>query len=267
MQLNVKADGVDAAVAALAEQFSQRRLSAALATGVTHTAQQVRDAWVDEMRAKLDRPTPYTLRSVFLSAATAQRPEAVVWLKDDRAGSGTPATKYLMPQIVGGAREQKRFERSLQAAGAMPTGWRAVPAAGAVLDGYGNISRGQINQILSQVGTELTAGYNRTVPKGKDADSRKKQIAAYRRAGAQYFALPRGRGRLKPGIYAREFYGKNITPVVIFVPAVGYMPRLDFMGVGERVASANLGANINKAIEESYQKMMTAGNQLKFGGF
>jgi hypothetical protein len=51
-----------------------------------------------EMPFAFDRPTPYTLGSLYLSPATKAIPVAKVWLKDD-AGKGTPAAKYLFPRL------------------------------------------------------------------------------------------------------------------------------------------------------------------------
>lgn len=271
MELTMNVTGLDG-VQAMLNQMSQRRINAVIATALTRTAVEIKAAEVVELNSVIDRPTPYTQNSMYVKSATADNLVAEVFLKDDLAGgSGTPATKYLLPQVEGGQRHIKRFEKALQAAGVMPVGMQAVPGAYAKLDAYGNISRGQIQQILSQVGTELTAGHNRTLTKGTDKASKTKQRNAYGRAGGQFVAMPRAKGKLQPGIYiaeARNFGAKlglgrtgKIKPVVMFVRSTSYRKLFDFHGVAERVADERLGPNVERAVVESLERMMATGYQ------
>jgi hypothetical protein len=255
--------------------FSDRRMRAATATALTRTAVEVRSAAQAELVRSIDRPTPYTQRQMRYIGATADNLNAAVGfdieaITDIRgnvsryssAGKGnTPASKYLGPVVEGGGRHVKRFERALQAAGAMPQGWHAVPGVGAKLDAYGNISRGQIAQIVSQVGTELLRGYSNTLSK----TDRTKRRRAFGRSGGQYVALPQGRGKLKPGIYlsegrdfgARLGYGRSgrLVPVLIFVRSTTYAARFDFYGVTQRVAEVKLGANLARSVAEHIARL------------
>lgn len=224
--------------------LSERRLAAVKATASTRTAVLVREAERAAMRQVFDRPTPYTLNSIFVKPATAQSPVAEVYVKDDRAGSGTPATKYLLPQVEGGARRFKKLEGALLAVGAMPSGWYIVPGAGARLDAYGNVSPGQVIQILSQLRITMVSGFTRNMSFNKT-----KEIAAQRKAGGRFYVRPVGKP--KPGIYQREFIGRNTTPVFTFVKAVRYRPRFDFDGTARRVAEAELGPQYARALAES----------------
>lgn len=260
----------DQAVRAMIDGLSPRRLAAAQATALTRTAALVKAAERDAIGRSFDRPTPYTLNSLFMRPATAARLEATVWLKDDLAGSGTPATKYLAPQIEGGDRPLKRMEFVLQQAGHMPSGWRAVPGRGAKLDAYGNVSRGQIQQILSQLRVQLTAGSSRSIAVGGDRKTQAKRRRAFGRAGGQIFSLPAGKGKLPPGIYlaeGRDFgaklgYGRTgrITPLLVFVRAVTYRRRWDFYGVADGVAQRELGAQIARSMEEQAQRAAAKGS-------
>lgn len=250
MKIGVSVTGMDELRATLSA-FSERRLNAAVATALTRTAVEIRKAVLDEMPRVFDRPTPYTMGSLFTKGATAASLQAETYFKDDRAGSGTPATKYLLPNVEGVARHTKRFERALQAVGALPAGWLTTPASGARLDAYGNVSKGQIIQILSQLRITMTAGYTRNM-----AFSARKQINAQRKAGGRFFVVkPGGKSKLAPGIYIREVIGTNITPVMIFVRAAAYKPRLDFYGISQRIAAERLQPNIDRAIAESAQRM------------
>lgn len=228
-------------------QGTAKQLRFATALAITRTAVKVKEAERAELVRAIDRPTPWTLNSIYLRKATPAKLEARVWLKDDLAGSGTPATKYLLPQVEGGARSTKRFERALQAAGALPNGWQVVPGSGALRDAYGNPSRGQIIQILSQLRITLVAGHTRNM----SFDSAK-AIRAQRRAGGRYFVVPVGRtSSISPGIYIRDFIGRNITPVYHFKSgARRYAPRLRWYQVGDATVARHLKPEWDRAVRE-----------------
>jgi hypothetical protein len=130
--------------------------------------------------------------------------------------------------------------------GFLPGGWVTVAGQGANLDGYGNISRGQLTQILSQLKINTTAGYDRAMKAGK------KGIAAQRRAGGRFFVVNPGK-RIQAGIYQREFYGKNITPVIIFTRQATYKPRFDFYGVAQKTSKAVLEKHLETSFAAAYE--------------
>ena len=146
---------------AIADQIAEmgRRGPVVAAIALTRTAKDVQAAIKEEMRSVFDRPTNYALNGTFLKTATRDRLEARVWVKDNPFGNGTPADRFLGPQIFGGARGHKGMERLLQANGMMPQGWFAVPGDGADLDASGNVRRGQIRQMLSQLKVQRGAGH------------------------------------------------------------------------------------------------------------
>ncbi len=229
MRINISSD-----FARIAKQIEEigRQAQYAAAVALTRSAQDVREALKDEMRQVFDRPTPYTLNSLFVKGANRNNLEARVWVKDNPSAKGTPADRYLGPQIYGGARSLKGMERALQAAGLMEQGEFAVPAAGAQLDSYGNVKRSQIVQILSQLRLQQKAGY----------ESRASNSAASRRTvarqGVTYFALPRGTRGLKPGIYLKKVFahGSAVRPVFIFTAKASYKRRFQFFQVANKVA-------------------------------
>lgn len=136
---------VKVALAALAP----RQWAFATALALTKTGQSVQSAEKGEMRSVFDRPTPFTLNSLRLSPATRQRQEAHVWFKDPPRLTETQ--HYLLPQVYGGARRFKRFESLLMRAGFLPKGKALVPASGAPLDAYGNVSRGVYARIYADL--------------------------------------------------------------------------------------------------------------------
>lgn len=217
---------VQAKLAALGKQGRY-----ACAVALTRTAQDVRTDLRKEMVRVFDRPTRFTLNSLYLKPATKVDLTARVWLKDD---FGTKPN-YLMPQIEGGARPQKRFEELLRQRGLMSDSERAVPGAGAKLDAYGNMSRGQIVQIISQLGAFNLAGASQNAT-GSIRSKRKRAQAVYfyarkgeARTGARSWKRGEKVQHLPTGIYLRTAEG--IKPVLLFVQGAKYRIRLHFVPV------------------------------------
>ena len=252
--LTVKIKGMDQLRAQL-DGFSDRRFAAAVATALSRTASALKVHYQGKLHDIFDRPTPYTLNSLFVKPAKADDLVAAVWFKDDRAASqgGIPATKYLMPQVRGGDRGLKRVERQLNMAGHLPDGYVTVPGQGARIDQYGNMERGQLIQILSQLRITAVSGFTRNM-----AFDARKQISAQRRAGGRFFVMPVG-GRAAPGVYMREFTGRNITPVLMFVKRAAYQRRFDFDGIGQQFVNDRLPGEMRRAFDEHKARMAARG--------
>ena len=236
--------------------FSSRRLGAALATALTRTANALQPVWRQELERKLDKPTPGTLAAVRTSRATAATLRAELFVRDQGAklGTMTPA-QWLGPQEVGGGRYVKKFERALMAQGAMPAGAKVVPGKGARLDAYGNISRGQITQVLNQLGQDLSPGYARTISK-----SATKRLESARRSGRTYVAFARPVGRIKPGVYQRSGPGgRLLVPVFFYVSAVSYRKRVDLAGVAQEQAPKVLTREALRALDEHRARLLAKG--------
>lgn len=211
--------------------LQQEQVPYATAVALTRTAMAVKRAEIAEMKSVFDRPTPYTLNSLYVKPATKKDLRAVVWLKDDTF-KGTPASKYLAPEIFGGERKQKRFERSLAAAGLLPSGMMAVPGKAAEMDQYGNMSRGQITAILSAVRASSDKTQNRR--KGKKT---------------AFFVGRPGGGRAPMGIWLR--FERSVRPIVIFVRKASYTTRFRFFDVAQRVIDATFKAEFDRALADA----------------
>ena len=214
--------------------LAPRQWQFATAVALTRLAQHVKTAERADMSRSLDRPTPYTLNSLYLQRATPTNQEARVWFKEF-APKGTPAGKYLMPQVHGGERPEKRFERSLQHAGLLRAGKQLVPASGAARDQYGNVRRSIYTRILSQLHASSDATQNQTITTKRRA----------RRRGAQqyFYGNPGGKGR---GVWLRipggrvlgGRMGSQIVPIFLEAGRHRYRPRFAFFTIAERVARA-----------------------------
>lgn len=220
----------------------------AIAVALTRTAYKLKEAEEREMRDVFDKPTPYTMAALAVKPATKAELKAVVSLKNF-AGKGTPAADYLLPQIVGGTRKMKRFERALQAIGALPHGYRVVPGAAAKVDAYGNMDRGQIVQILSYFKAFPEAGY-----KANMTDKRRKALAkgSKSRLGYEYF-VGRPGDRLPLGIWQRVRFasGTAVRPVMIFVPSTIYSAVFDFQFTAKVVMKKEFDAQFRRAFAEA----------------
>lgn len=222
-------------------QKAAKQLKFAQVVALNRTAQLVKKGEVTLMKSRFDRPTPYTINSLRTEAAkkTQAVPQARVFFKDDTF-KGTPATKYLPPNVYAGKRNHKRFEMALIRKGIMKSSEYAVPAQGARLDSYGNMSRGQIVQILSALGAHGEQGYtaNRTSSKRSQRNGAK----------SRYFVM-RGHGQGE-GVWQRV--GKRIAPVLTFAPASPrYRTRFPFFQVANNIFTARLGGEFRKAFDEA----------------
>jgi hypothetical protein len=251
LRINAKAI-MDDALRAL--DGAQKQVAFAMAKAMTDTIKDVRDAEVAEMRKVFLAPTPYTLRSLYIRPATKARLEAVAWLKD----SARP-THYLLPQIEGGSRGLKRFEQRMVMHGLMRADQRAVPAAGAKMDAYGNMSRGQIVQILSQLRTAVVQGDYSNASNSKRSRAKRQAMTyfvSHGKGSMRYgYQGRRGRGlmyeqHLPAGVWARyQFaWGSSVKPVLLFVGHTRYAKRLDFYGIAERVITARLPVHLSASV-------------------
>lgn len=249
--------------AALAKGFngSGKQIRYASAVALSKTAKDdVRPALQDEMRASFDRPTPYTLNSVFITRATLDKPEAIVGIMDNTFGKGRPAIKWLGSEIYGGVRGQKGMERALQRAGILPAGWCTVPGAGADIDAYGNMSRGQIIKVLSWMQALRESGSRSNAT---DATKKKRMKGTKNVRGLEYF-VSNGKGsiikgnkrqHLAAGIWSKTSFamGKAIKPVLLFVKDAHYATRFKFFEVATRVVEQKLPINLERELENALQ--------------
>ena len=235
------------------------QLDYAIARALTKTAQSVKAAERAAIAQSFDKPNPYTLNSVFMSPAKKARLEARVWLKDvwSKGGQGH---HYLEPQIFGGDRSRKRTEVRLQMLGYLPSGYHVVPTKFAPKDAYGNINRGVITKILSQLNTAVVAGdySNATNSKRSRAKRAVTQYFVSRGPGSQRRGLAGRRSAQYPqhlpaGVWERRVHawGTSVRPMLLFVKATRYNKRFDFFGVAQSTIDRYLLTNAQEAATEA----------------
>ncbi len=222
----------------------------ATAVALTRTAGDGKRAVEAALPTVIDRPTPYTMGGFRLWPATKMKLRAEVDFRDS-FGKGSHARDYLAPQVFGGERKLKAFERSIQRVGLLPAGMSAVPGAAAKMDAYGNMSRGQIVQIMSYLRAFGEQGYRANI-----TDRRKAAINAgvKGKRGMAYFVGRPGGGRLPLGIWLREEFGQlgsSLKPVVMFVKAPTYRKRLDVPGISERVVKERFPVHLTTSMQQA----------------
>lgn len=228
------------AVQAALKKTEREQIPFATALALTKTAQLVKKGEISVMKRNLDRPTQFTLNSLFVKPATKANQQARVWFKDF-APKGTPACDYLQPQVQGGQRRLKRHEKALIARGYMKSGQFAVPGSGAKMDQYGNMKRTQYVQILSQLRAFGEQGYQANAT-GSKRSKRK------RASGAYFVANING----EDGVWQRvqSAFGDGARAVLIFTDRdPSYRVRFPFFKVAENIVKANYEREFKKAMD------------------
>ena len=237
------------------KEFSDRRMAAAVATALTRTAKTVAQQWQEQIIGEVDKPAARTQSATTFLRATAQSLTATVLVKNQQ--QGTPAASYLGPLQFGGARQVKKFERSLIASGVMPRGYVTVPGRSAEIDGYGGVSRSQIISVLAALGTDYSPGYARVISK-----STEKKLAKLAKRGKRYTVVQPGEERqagASPGIYERQPDGTR-RAVFVFKKAAVYTRQLRLIETAPEQVMAVFEVEARRAVQEAAARLAARGS-------
>lgn len=251
MKLELQIQNLDKVRDAL-NKLSGAQAREAYAKAINDTGFQVRRAMQAEL-GKFDRVTPFIRNSPKLVAATPDSLSATILptldsrnLPSKGGKVGVDPQQVLQAQEFGGRRRDKRSEVLLREAGFLPSGWQTAipldPYPGSH-DGRGNLRGAFLQQLLSYLQAYSEQGYRANMGKKRMARLQNKQgignIATRKvfqtTLGVRYFvSYGRMRGQhLQPGIWAsRGTHGVDIRPVLMFVRAPTYQPRISM----ERIA-------------------------------
>ncbi|NVP54472.1 hypothetical protein [Mycoplana rhizolycopersici] len=219
---------------------ARKQMPYAAMLALNETAKGGRLAVQKEMDRVFDRPTPYAKRGVVYDRATRQNMRAAVVVTGDRTKGALPATAFLGPQIQGGRRTHKAFERQLIERGLMMRGEVAVPAERTPLDRYGNTTQGFLNRVMA----DLKIDYRGAGATRVRSDASLKRNKNYR--SARYFVPKRG-GHMFPGVWQRSPKDDSVFPVMLFIRSEGYRVRLQLEAVVERHVAATIDDNFTVA--------------------
>ena len=235
-------------------QLEKRQLPFAMALALTRSAMQAKQYLRGEMKKRFDRPTNYTLNSLYVRPATKRNLAASVEIKDTAATSkGNAAAKFLSPQIEGGSRAMKGFELGLSG---LTGGMFAMPSKQAPLDQYGNLSLGQIRKIRSRLQSASGPGYDANIGERTRKQLRKKGLLNYQTRGkhpatSDYFIAMSKRSKAPLGVY--QFLGSHrVKPVLIFTDnAPNYRQRFPFSDLVVLSVDATIAPNLDAAMAQA----------------
>lgn len=179
-----------------------------------------------EMKRVFDRPTPWVLRSLMTKKADKRRLTGKVgWGEDFYSKANHTPVEIMQHQISGGARARKSLELWLERKGLIAKNEYIAPGGGAKLDPYGNLSRGQTAQILSQ----LKLGNDPYSWSSNRPRSRKNQA----KAGKIFWSNGRGVGsqHLPRGAYLRS--DRSVLCLLKIISKPSYKPRFNLNRVGQ----------------------------------
>lgn len=256
-------------------QLELQQLPYAHTLALNNTAEYARRAELQEFRRQFDRPKPSTLnekagplRIKYAKRGLYPNDFAEVRVKDTPQVKGEPALVYLSHNIHGGRRAEKRSESLLRRAGILFPGYYTVPADGARFDQYGNMSAGQMQEILSAVGAQRDALSNFKGRTLKDAYRKQRRM---RSAAAKYFVAYRSRQQtrhLAEGIWQR--FGNSdweVRPVLLFVKgAPRYKKRIRWEETAMGVARMRFPIEFHQAMKYALATAKVKPNTL-LGGF
>ncbi len=228
-KIEVKMDFTAQDIQRQLKRLEEREIPFAMALTATRTAKAAQGAIRDEINQVFDNPTPWIQNSTYVLAAKKSDPTAVVYARE---WGGTPASTTLTPQIEGGQRQYKRSEGALRAGGYLPNGWQVAPGPGARRDKYENISRGQLQQVLSGLRVQRDRHQNRR--QGKPTEL--------------FVVRPGTSHPLQPGVWQRV--GRRPTLILTFIQRPDYSQRLDWHGVALRAGEAAFTDEIANAIDD-----------------
>lgn len=221
--------------------LGREQLPFALALAATRTAQRIQRAAKTALNQDLDSPTRTTLNSLFLKSATKRKPEATVWFKD-AWNSGVPADAYLRPQVYGGKRKHKRFEKALIARGLMKGNQYAIPRPD-VLDSNGNVKGSQVMRILSGLGAaETVAGVTANASGSKRSKAKNNK---------RFFVATIGKAS---GVWERKqsAFGSGVKLWFLFVDnEPSYKVRYDFFQIARDTVEQHYLTEFTTALDHA----------------
>ena len=245
----------------------QKQLPFATALALTKLGKVIQSRTVEQMRDRLDRPTPFALNSIFASPAKKTVLQTTVGLKDSNYNKSSQTSATIFGQLFsGGKRRYKRLEGALRRKGLIGADTIAVPGGGATLDSYGNLTAGQIVKLMSVIGLFGEQGYSanatsRTLARRAKKGKTKEGYATIN--GVVYF-VSQGKGsftrgalswkwgrhqHLAAGIWAKTgVHGCDVKPILMFVRVGVYRQFISLPKIASQAVSDSFGPAFNAAL-------------------
>ena len=230
----------------------KRHIKRSTAIALTKTVVDAKDDVRASMTRAFDRPKPYTLNALMVKPATPQDLVAEIRVRDGtRFGQSVasvgvdsasrPQINWISPNIYGGGRKTKGFERWLIGAGLMPAGNYAIPTADVRKDAFGNVA----SSVYADLRRRLTYGPRPLTKSGRNVGN--KPVP-----GQKYMIISEPRGKLPAGIYEiRSFQqGRGMRALFIFTSTTpAYSERVPFRQIVTQTVQQKFALRFTEAIE------------------
>lgn len=205
--------------AAAAKEISRQAKNVKFAgtKALTQTAVIVRKDVQEEMKRSFDRPTRYTLNSIFIKPASKSDPQSHVGFKSGGSTANRAALKYLQPVLGESPRKLKGVESVLRRKGLLPSGMFVVPGKGVRLNKSGNITKNRLIKILNSIGP-----------------------------GKKHFV---GKIRGTLGVWERTRGG--VKPILIFIQRPKYKKLFDFHQTAEKSFNNHFDRIYDKSLKQA----------------
>lgn len=239
--ITVELKGVDELVAGLGEL--QAKLPSITGRALTYAAKDAHDQVRGWLPRLLDRPTPWTMSSLFVFPAEKQDLRAAVAFKHEmgtlpRSAIGqVTAGASMRAQVYGGTRQLKASEKTLLANNLTQRSRPfLVPAKGAQRDQYGNVPGSFMNKVLYSGVARGSASQGYALPMSGGG----RYFIRYLQPSARLGAV---------GIF--KDMGKNNPPMPVFLlsSTVGYKRRVPFDTIAATTADRQLPIRFKESID------------------
>lgn len=232
---------------------AERQVRFAAAVALTRTAQAARADLTRAIPHIFESVVPLTARSVrFKPANMADGFESMfasVYIQNE-APKGTPPSKYLRAEILGGERRDKRSERALIAAGIMTPGQQWVPGGA-----QHHLSGPAIVRVLSRVKAFGEQGYRANASEATKRKLRKSGVLTHRATGTNYF-IAHDKATHEPLAIYEIVSSGHVRPVLWFINRhAHYHVRFPFFELVEASARKNWPREIAAALAHAAPTM------------
>lgn len=223
-------------------QMADQDIKVAATWAINDTAKDVLEYMQVRMDRVFDRPTRFAKNALTIRGAKPNKLEAIV---EERPSVGR--RHFLKVQETGGVRPKTGIEKLLAMHVSHGGDFAAViPADGAKLDAFGNWSRGERNQVMSQLKAGREVGFN-----SNQTETSKKRGKA--RGRASYF-VPKHMSGQPRGVYKRTAKGV-VSKILHFTTAMPtYEPRLLFYASAEDEFQMRLPAHLQRTFDKMAER-------------
>lgn len=227
MQIQIRSNALE--IRRWLDDTQKKQIPFATVHAMTLTAKDVAWEEIGVMQRVFDRPTPYTINALQVKPATKGNPIASV---EFREFGGTPAKRFLNPEVYGGPRSQKSHER--QIAPLLKGYSYLVPARGVALNQFGNLPGATLRRVLSQLRVSPNA----------DANASNSKRSKAKRKSEAFFVNKRGN-------MVMQRKGKTVTPFLVGVRSPNYHKRFPFHETAESVVRDRFPVNFEIAFQRA----------------